>query len=142
AEIVRQIFAWYLEEGTTLSAIMTRLAEQGVASPTGKARWERSAVRGILRNPAYIGRVDANRTREDTAHGRRAPLRPVGSGRTPVPRPAEEWIPLAVPGIVGEGEFARVREKLALNQERAPRNNTKLNYPLRALVSSTTRCED
>src|SRR5262249_53306761 len=76
-----------------------------------------------------------NRTRDGAARRRRSPLRPVGSGRTKVARPEEEWIPLAVPAIVGEEEFARVQEKLAINQERASRNNTKHDYLLRAMVS-------
>jgi site-specific DNA recombinase len=133
--IVKQIFAWYLEEGTTLSAITTRLAEQGVATPTGKAHWERSSVRWILRNPAYIGRAYGNWTRHVPSRGRRSPLRPVGSGQTPVRRPEDEWIPIAVPATIGEEEFSRVQEKLAANQERAPRNNTRHPYLLRALVS-------
>src|SRR3954465_876756 len=33
AAVVRQIFAWYLEEGASLSSIVNRLFEHGVASP-------------------------------------------------------------------------------------------------------------
>jgi site-specific DNA recombinase len=134
-EVVKQIFAWYLEERMTLSSLATRLAEHGVATPTGKARWERSAIRGILCNPAYIGRAYGNRTREVPARTRRSPLRPVGSGRTQISRPEEEWIPIAVPPIISEEDFARVQEKLAINQERAARNNKQHAYLLRALVS-------
>jgi site-specific DNA recombinase len=135
SEVVKQIFAWYLEEGTSLSTITTRLAAQGVATPTGKAHWARSAIRWVLRNPAYSGRAYGNWTRHVPARGRRSPLRPVGSGQTPVRRPAEEWIPISVPAIIAEEAFARVQEKLALNQERASRNNKQHTSLLRALVS-------
>src|SRR5262249_15285709 len=97
SEVVKQIFAWYLDEGTSLSTIATRLAAPGVATPTGKAHWARSAVRWVLRNPAYVGRAYGNGTRHVPARGRRSPLRPVGSGQTPVRRPEEEWIPIAMP---------------------------------------------
>lgn len=37
AAVVRQSFAWDLEEGASLSSIVTRLFEHGVAAPTGRA---------------------------------------------------------------------------------------------------------
>lgn len=55
AAVVRQIFAWYLEEGASLSSIVNWLFEHGVASPTGKPRWRHTTVRFLLRNPAYSG---------------------------------------------------------------------------------------
>jgi site-specific DNA recombinase len=55
AAIVGQMFAWYLEQGATLGGVARRLVEAGVLTPTGKASWSRTTIRGILKNPAYVG---------------------------------------------------------------------------------------
>jgi site-specific DNA recombinase len=55
AAIVRQMFAFYLEQGATLGGVARRLVEAGVLTPTGKRSWSRSTIRGILKNPAYVG---------------------------------------------------------------------------------------
>src|SRR6266568_340172 len=55
AVLVAQLFDWYLEPQATLYRLTARLAELGVATPTGKPRWTVASVRGILRNPAYAG---------------------------------------------------------------------------------------
>jgi len=53
AEVVRRIFRWVGVERVTLAAVCRRLAEAGVPSPTGNARWSRSMVWVLLSNPAY-----------------------------------------------------------------------------------------
>src|SRR6185369_1417966 len=57
AEVVRRIFRWVGVERATLAAVCRRLAEAGVPSPTGNARWSRSMLRVLLSNPAYAGRA-------------------------------------------------------------------------------------
>jgi hypothetical protein len=61
AAIVRQIFAWYLEVGTSLYGVSKRLADAGIAAPRGRAHWTGGSVRGILQNPAYVGTASGNR---------------------------------------------------------------------------------
>ena len=61
--LVAQLFDWYLEPRATLYQLARRLTDLGVATPTGKPRWNVASVRGILRNPAYAGRALTNRTR-------------------------------------------------------------------------------
>jgi site-specific DNA recombinase len=111
-----------------------RLTDLGVPTPTGKPRWNAASVRGILRNPAYAGRALTNRTRVVPARQRRSALLPVGPGQSHAPRPAEDWIGVAVPAIVSEETFARVQAKLDTNQQSAARN-TRHEHLLRALVS-------
>src|ERR671913_164327 len=62
AAVVRQLFAWYLEEGASLSSIVNRLFEHGVAPPAGRPRWRHTTVRFLLRNPAYTGTLYACRS--------------------------------------------------------------------------------
>jgi site-specific DNA recombinase len=135
AAIVRQMFAWYLERGATLGSIARRLIESGVPTPTGKgSSWSRSTIRGILKNPAYVGEAYGNCTHLVPARKRKSPLTPVGSGVTCKRRPEEEWIPVSVPAIVDLEVFELVAEKLSRNQKYSPRNNKVHRYLLRSLV--------
>ncbi len=134
AALVAQMFGSYLEPRVTLYQLAKRLTDLGVATPTGKPRWNVASVRGILRNPAYAGRAQTNRTRVAPARQRKSPLRPVGPGQSHAPRPPEEWIEVPVPPIISEETFAQVQAKLDTNQQAAARN-TRHEYLLRALVS-------
>jgi len=134
AVLVAQLFDWYLEPQATLYRLTARLAELGVATPTGKPRWTVASVRGILRNPAYAGRALTNRTQVTSARRRRSALLPAGRGESLAPRPEQDWIEVPVPQIVSEETFAQVQAKLDTNQQSAARN-TRHEYLLRALVS-------
>jgi site-specific DNA recombinase len=131
---VAQLFDWYLQPRATVYQLAKRLTDLGVATPTGKPRWNAASVRGILRNPAYAGRALTNRTRVVPARRRKSALLPVGPGASHAPRPEEDWIAVAVPPIVSEETFAQVQAKLDTNQQTATRN-TRHEYLLRALVS-------
>jgi site-specific DNA recombinase len=134
AVLVAQLFDWYLEPQATVYRLAKRLTDLGVATPTGKPRWNAASVRGILRNPAYTGRALTNRTRVAPARRRKSALLPVGPGESHTPRPAEDWIAVPVPAILSEETFARVQAKLDTNQQTAARN-TRHQHLLRALVS-------
>jgi site-specific DNA recombinase len=134
AVLVAQLFDWYLEPGATLYRLAKRLTDLGVATPTGKPRWNVASVRGMLRNPAYAGRAQTNRTRVAPARQRKSALLPVGPGQSHAPRPPQEWITVAVPQLVSEETFAQVQAKLDTNQQGAARN-TRHPYLLRSLVS-------
>src|SRR5215204_2609633 len=115
AAIVRQMFAFYLEQGATLGGVARRLVEAGVLTPTGKRSWSRSAIRGILKNPAYVGDAYGHCTYLAPAKSRRSPLAPVGAGLTAKRRLEEEWIGVPVPEIVERETFDLVQEKLSHN---------------------------
>jgi site-specific DNA recombinase len=134
AVLVAQLFDWYLEPQASLYQLARRLTDLGVPTPMGKPRWNVASVRGILRNPAYVGRALTNRTRVTPARKRKSALLPVGPGDSHAPRPPEDWIAVPVPQIVAEETFARVQAKLDTNQQSAMRN-TRHEYLLRALVS-------
>jgi site-specific DNA recombinase len=135
AAIVRQMFAWYLEQGATLGTIARRLTQGRVLTPTGKISCSRSTIRGILKNHAYIGNAYGHCTYLVQAKNRRSPLEPVGAGFTAKRRPGEEWIGVPVPEIVEKETFFLVQEKLSHNRKFASRNNKSHRYLLRALVS-------
>ena len=55
AQTVRKIFEWIGRERCSIGEVCRRLKDQGIATRTGKAAWDRSSVWGMLKNPAYKG---------------------------------------------------------------------------------------
>lgn len=122
AEHVRAMFSWVGVEGLSLSRVADRLAQKGLPSPTGKARWDVATIRGILRNPAYTGTAKYGKTR----------LMPRASGRRPkrgdpaTPRCAkvakatspEAQDPIPVPAVIRKELFEAVADRLRENQRR------------------------
>jgi site-specific DNA recombinase len=129
AVLVAEMFRRYADDGATIAGLARWLTSQGVPTRTGKHRWDRSVVWGMLRNPAYAGRAVFGKTQvlhEQPALNRVARLQ----GRTTprpvktVDRPRQEWTEIPVPAIVDEDTFARVQQRLADNKKFATRNST------------------
>jgi site-specific DNA recombinase len=137
AAVVRDIFAWVLDEGLAITAVVQRLHRLGIPSPKGRAYWSPSSVRRVLTNPAYAGHACTSRTRSCPATSRRSALAPVGrrpnSERHTAP---EDWIPVArVPAIVDQAQLDVARARLEENRRLARRNAAPGRYLLRGLVS-------
>jgi site-specific DNA recombinase len=122
ARLVREMFTWVGMEGLSLGQVVRRLAERGVPTQSGKARWDRATIRGILINPAYVGTARYGKTR---LLPRNTPLRPA-RGRPEVPRRAkvarptslDEQEPIPVPALVSQDLFEAVAEALEENRRR------------------------
>src|ERR1700730_13575454 len=99
--VVRDVFAWYTEEGLSIGAIARRLNERKVPTRFGKSLWERSKVWAMLRNPAYVGRAAFGKTERAERKRVTRPLRQKGgySARNSAnrERPKDQWIEMAVP---------------------------------------------
>lgn len=135
AVLVQELFNGYLEPGATLRGLALQLTARGIATPRGMTCWSPATVRGILKNRAYVGHAQANRTQQVPARRRKSALLPVGSGVTCSARPEMQWIPVTVPALITAEVFDQVQEKLAHNQRSARRHNTRHRYLLRTLVS-------
>lgn len=61
AQVVRWIFEQYLAGGS-LGKIAAGLEQQGIPSPTGRAKWNREAIDKLLSNEKYTGRVLLQKT--------------------------------------------------------------------------------
>lgn len=137
AEVVRRIYQWYTEgEALAIMAIVDRLNAQPTLAPPRGKRWTFSTVQGILKQSAYRGQAYYNRTRscadavgEPRQRGRGLRARPRRD-----PRPATEWVAVAVPPIVAEVTWERAQERLQMNRQFAPRNNRRHFYLLRSLL--------
>jgi len=127
AVLVAEMFRRYADAGASIAELARWLASQGAPTRTGKHRWDRSVIWGMLRNPAYAGTAVFGKTMAvagSPALNRRARL----EGRTTpravktVDRPREEWLEIAVPAIVTRDTFERVQQRLEDNKRFASRN--------------------
>ena len=64
ARVVRQVFDWVGRDRWTIGAVCRRLTHDGEVTRTGKTVWDRSAVWGMLKNPAYMGVAAFGKTRQ------------------------------------------------------------------------------
>ena len=125
ARVVQHVYELYTVAGLSIGAITRALNDEGVATRKPGARWERSMVWAMLRNPAYRGRACFGKTRVTTRQRmtRRLRLRGGTTSRNSAhhERPREEWIEIPVPALIAEQTFARAQELLHENKVRARR---------------------
>jgi site-specific DNA recombinase len=128
AALVTEMFRRYADDGAAIADLRRWLEEQRVPTRTGKERWDRSVIWGMLRNPAYAGTAVFGKTmivHEQPGLNRTARL----AGRTTpravksIDRPREEWTGIPVPALVDEDTFDRVQQRLADNKRFASRNS-------------------
>ena len=127
AQVVREIFAAYVERGLSVRQIAFELRDRAIPSPTGKPQWGTSAIDRVLRNEAYVGTVYYNRHEriEGATRGRKTRLRE---------RPREEWIAIPVPAIIDRDTFDRVSQVSHENFKLSPRGAAAEAWLLRGLV--------
>src|SRR6266568_3966918 len=125
ARLVRHVYESYTVAGWSIGAITRWLNDHGVATRKPGARWERSMVWAMLRNPAYRGTACFGKSRVATRQRVTRALRLRGgvSSRDSAnhERPREEWIEIPVPALIAEPTFARAQELLHENKVRARR---------------------
>ena len=128
AAIVAELFARYADGGVAIGELARWLSGLGVVTRTGKPRWDRSTVWGMLRNPAYAGRACFGKTmRTDQAAGLNRTARLVGRATprcyTVIDRARSDWLEIPVPALVAEDTWQRVQRRLADNKRYATRNS-------------------
>jgi site-specific DNA recombinase len=125
ARVVRHVYERYTVAGLSIGAITRELNDHGVATRKPNARWERSMVWAMLRNPAYRGTACFGKTRVAPRQRVTRALRMRGGMSTRNSanheRPREEWIEIPVPALIAEETFARAQELLHENKVRARR---------------------
>src|SRR5665811_942871 len=126
AEVVREVFRRYVEDGLSIGALARWLTEQGIPTATGKRIWDRSTVWAMLKNPAYRGLAAFGKTlqsggssklnRVARLQARTTPRRPARSDR-----PREEWLEIPVPAMVSDETFELAALRLEDNKRFATR---------------------
>jgi site-specific DNA recombinase len=125
AAVVRMVFDIYTQQGLSINAIARMLNERQIPTRSAAARWERSTVWAMLRNPAYRGKACYGKTELRPRQRITRPLRQ----RKGLPsrncanheRPRQEWIEVSVPSLVTEQTFALAQEQLEKNKHHSPR---------------------
>jgi site-specific DNA recombinase len=138
ARVVRGIFAWVGLEGLSLGQVIQRLADQGIPTINGKARWDRSTIRGWLCNPAYTGTAKYGKTRQMARTSGRRPKR----GDPPIPRQErvsqatspDEQESIPVPSVVSCELFQAVAERLEQNRCRYREQKSGAEFLLSGLL--------
>lgn len=109
ARVVQRVYEMYTVQGLSIGEIARRLQGEGIPTRKRSARWERSVVWAMLRNPAYRGaacfgktRV-ADRIRLTRALRRRGGI--VSSHSLGHERAREDWIEIPVPRAGERGEL-------------------------------------
>jgi site-specific DNA recombinase len=139
AAIVVRVFEDYAK-GSSAKAICKRLNAEGVKSPRGK-QWAPSALNGsaprgngMLRNPAYVGRIVWNKVRmvKDPNTGKRVSR----------PNPESEWTTANVPElrIVSDELFEAVQAQMAGRAHIAKGGSIRVNNRPKRLLSGLLKC--
>ena len=66
AVLVAEMFRRYADDGASIADLARWLTSENIPTRTGKTRWDRSVVWGMLRNPAYAGPAVFGKTRSCT----------------------------------------------------------------------------
>jgi len=138
ARVVQRVYEMYTVDGLSMGEITRRLNAESIPTRKQSARWERSVVWAMLRNPAYRGAAAfgktriAGRMRVTRALRRRGAI--VSGNSIGHERPREEWIEIPVPALVSEDSFARAQELLHENKIRS-RRRTIMPSIVQGLVS-------
>lgn len=126
AQVVHQVYDLYTVSGLSIGAIARRLNERSVPTRKGAARWCRSTIWAMLRNPAYQGmacfgktQLAARQRTNNRTLRRRSGLSTRVSANHELPR--DQWIEVPVPALVDEDTFALAQERLQSNKKHASR---------------------
>jgi DNA invertase Pin-like site-specific DNA recombinase len=120
--VVQLIFRLYGEKGHSLDMIAAELYQRGVLNPRGGQFWDKTTIRGILRNRKYIGDMVWNAGHEGKYSELVAGQVRTSDARLPkrAINPAEDWV--VVPGthepLIERNLFERVQARLADNRGR------------------------
>ena len=139
AQVVREVFARYVDDGASIGELARWLTGRGVPTRTGKPVWDRSTIWAMLRNPAYRGQAAFGKTKTAERHG--APTRTTRQraerhGRRPVrhDQPAENWTLIPVAPLVSDEMFELAQARLEDNKRFSRRNTKELTLLQGVLV--------
>lgn len=138
ARVVRQIFEWVGRDQCTIDEVLRRLVQVKGQEQTGKIVWDRAAIWGILKNPAYKGEAVFGKTRmeplcprwQDQGGGGIQPKRTSSTQYLPV----GQWMIIPIPALVDIALFEAVAERLQEYQQRAQSQEQEARYLLQGLI--------
>ena len=128
AAMVRQVFEWYAEEGSSILQVLRKLNASSWRTRRGRQQWSSSCASRMLRCEWYVGRAYYNRFTRRRVDG-------ASARATIVERPRSEWIVVPVPRLLDDALFERAQRRLVENQRFAKRRlRRQQTYLLRGLL--------
>ena len=138
AHIVRLVFSWIGLDRLSLREVCRHLQQMGCRTRRGSADWSVSTIRGMLGNPAYMGRAAFGRAHFLPPRPR---LRPIRGYLKPSPRatsrvatPRDEWIEIPVPALIDTALFEAARDQLEENRNRKRDRERRQRWLLQGLT--------
>ena len=130
AEVVRQIFDWYVREGLTPGAVARRLNQMGVLDPSQKNHWTGQAIRRLLANEHYRGMIVFNQYKRMTFYENGEKV------KHKVKQKEEDVVRVKGkhPAIIDDATFQAAQELIT------PKPRTKEEAELRNPFASVLRC--
>jgi site-specific DNA recombinase len=138
ADMVRQLYAWLVEEGLTIRQCLKRLNAGPWITRSGRHQWSSSVVHHILSDPVYIGTAYANRYEYVVPRKPRRQSRRSGERSCRRPRSRDQWIAIPVPALIDQQTWDHAQARLSRNAAMSFRRNKKHNYLLRCLLKCGT----
>ena len=130
AQVVRQIYEWYVYENLGDRQIALKLTNMKQPPPKGTmSYWDPSSVRVILMNEAYLGTWYLNHYKNEPRYGQMRPRI--------VKRPRNEWIPISIPSLISSDIFTRAQEIRESGCYKGPKP---LKYPETHLLRRLVVC--
>jgi site-specific DNA recombinase len=122
ARVVRLIFAWVGLDRLSIREVCRRLHQMGCRTQRGLAHWSPATIKGMLDNPAYIGRAMLGRTRvlpaDTQLRSSRRNARPVPSATRRIRDVSEDRIEIAVPALVDQSMYEAAQKQFIENRKR------------------------
>ena len=122
ARVVRLIFAWVGRDRLSIREVCRHLHRMGCRTQRGLAYWSPATIKGMLDNPAYIGRAMLGRTRvlpaDTQSRSSRRNARPVPSATRRIRDVREDRIEIAVPALVDPAMYEAAQKQFIENRKR------------------------
>lgn len=130
AEIVRQIYKWYVEDGYGTPKIARMLTEQGIRTKRNCA-WSQNAVCRILTNEIYVGKIiNGKEEVEDFLSGRR------------VEKQEEDWIVVENPSLCIVDPALFEQAQILMKERQQQFKTKKTRHSNQHLFSTLIRCKE
>jgi site-specific DNA recombinase len=137
AVVVKEMFRMYTEDFCGIGAVARKFTAEKIPTRKNSARWERSVIWAMLRNPAYYGKACYGKTEQAERQRITKPLRAKGGfvvkNGCNREKPREEWIEIPVPAIISQDTFDIAQERLKSNKLHSQRN-TKVETLLQGMM--------
>jgi len=137
ASVVKEMFRMYTEDFCGIGAVARKFTAEKIPTRKNSARWERSVIWAMLRNPAYSGKACYGKTERAERQRITKPLRAKGGfvvqNGCNREKPREEWIEIPVPAIINQETFDIAQERLKSNKQHSQRN-TKVETLLQGMM--------